>query len=69
MTKDKDKPREDEGFEDDVSRKMDGSMRRLLKKNDTEIRKQYTRDKRRLARERKNIEEATPKLPPTAISG
>lgn len=66
MTKDKGKPRKDEEFEDDVSRKIDGSMRRLLKKSDAEIRKQYTRDKRRLTRERKKIEKATPILSATA---
>jgi len=66
MTNDKGKPRKDEDFEDDVSRKMDGSMKRLLKKSDAEIRKQYTSDKRRLTRERKKIEKATPILSATA---
>jgi len=66
MIKDKGKSHENEEFKDDVSRKMDSSMRRLLEKSDAEIRKQYTRDKARLTRERRKIEEESPKLPTTA---
>lgn len=66
MTKDEGKSRKNEEFEDDVSCKMDGSMRRLLKKTDAEIRKEYNRDKRRLTSERKRIEEAIPALSATA---
>ncbi len=65
MTKDVGKSRKNEEFKDDVSRKMDGSMRRLLKKSDAEIRKEYNRDIRRLTEERKRIEEAFPKMSAT----
>lgn len=66
MTKDKGKSPKNEEFEDDVTRKMDSSMRRLLKKSDGEIRKQYNNDRRRLTKERKKIEETVIKLPSTA---
>ena len=68
MTKDEGKSRKNEEFEDDVSRKMDGSMRRLLKKSDAEIRKEYNREKKRLAGERKRIEGEIPTLSATATS-
>lgn len=66
MTDDKGKTRKDEEFAEEVSRKMDSSMRRLLKKNDAEIRRQYASDVRRLKREKEKIEEAIPTLPSTA---
>lgn len=66
MTRDKGKSSKNEEFEDDVSRKLDSNMRRLLKKSDAEIRKQYNHDRRRLTRERKKIEEAIIRLPSTA---
>ena len=66
MTKDKSKSPKNEEFEDDVSRKLDGSLRRLLRMSDAEILKQFNRDKERLTRERKKIEEAITKLPSTA---
>jgi len=53
-------------WEDTISRKMDSGMKRLLKRSEADIRKQYAGDKRRLARERKKVEEGTPTLPATA---
>ncbi len=67
MAKDKGKSPRKEEIRNVISRKLDNSMRRLLKKSEAEIRKEYNKDKRRLTRERKKIEEATVmKLPITA---
>lgn len=66
MAKDNGKPPKNEEFEDEVSRKMDGPLRRLLSQSDAEIRKRYESSVKKLARERKRIDKASPTLPPTA---
>lgn len=66
MTKDEEEPRKEKEFGDDVSSKMDSSMMRLLEKSDAEIRKLFSIDKKRLKRERKKIEKATPVMSKTA---
>jgi subtilisin family serine protease len=66
MVKDKGTPPGNEDFEDDVIRKLDSSMRRLLKLSDAEIRKEITRERRTLFRKRKKIEEDLRRLPPAA---
>ena len=66
MTKNKDTSPPRDKIEDYVSRKMNGAIGRLLRMSDREIRKLYTRDSNRLAKERKKIEASIGKLPPTA---
>jgi subtilisin family serine protease len=53
-------------MEDVVSHKLDSSMRRLLKMSEVEIRRQFKRDRSRLAKNKKEIDEIIRRLPPTA---
>ncbi len=57
---------ESKGFGDDVRRKLDGNLRRLLQMSDSDIRKHFRRDQRRLEREKKKIEERLARIPPMA---
>jgi subtilisin family serine protease len=66
MEKDKNATPKKAGRDDDVSSKLDGTMRRLFKMSDAEIRKLYKNEKNRLSKERKKIEASGIKLPPTA---
>jgi subtilisin family serine protease len=66
MKKDKDTSPPRDEIADDVPQKMNGAIRRLLRMSDTEIRKLHTRDRNRLAKERKKIEETIGRFPKTA---
>lgn len=66
MTKNKDTSSQNDEFKDDVSRKLNGTLRRLLRMSDAEIRRLFNRDRNRLMKERKKIEETIGRLPPTA---
>ena len=66
MTKDKDTPIKKKLEESDVSRKLNCTMRRLLRMSDVQIRKRFNQDIRRLMKERKRIKETIRRLPPTA---
>lgn len=57
---------ESKGFGDDVRRKLDGNLRRLLQMSDSDIRKKFRRDQKRLEKERKKIEEPLTRISPTA---
>lgn len=66
MSRDNDAPPDNEEFNDEISHKLDGVLRRLLKTSDAKIRRQFKTDKKRLIKKKKKIEEATRSLSPTA---